>query len=236
MTLLWSQVVVEQLVGIDIHDDRPHVRPERRDRDRAGNVFLHQRPDDVLRQVAHRPQRGLRALEHEVADRNAAGVHAHDHRRQRSLGHPRHRPVRHRHHLCHRLAHVRAVEERELAQGHLLDVPRVDILNAVHVLEIQLELVDDEALHLVGAHPDIVEEDVDLRARSARGRCPPASGCRPERRRLIRATTSIKVVIGRFMAKTVGFITLPTCPKLRRTRTTVRASSAREFEGWPWLA
>ena len=49
------------------------------------------------------------------------------------------------------------------AQGDLLDVPRIDILDAVDVLEIQLELVDDEALHLVGAHADVIEEDVDLR-------------------------------------------------------------------------
>ena len=39
----------------------------------------------------------------------------------------------------------------------------VDVLDAVDVLEVQLELVDDEPLHLVGAHADVVEEDVDLR-------------------------------------------------------------------------
>ena len=161
--LLGSQVVVEELLRINIDDDRPHVRAERRDRDRAGDKFLHQRPDDVLRQVAHRPQRGHLALEHQVADRDAARVHPHDHRRQGPLGHPRHRPVRHRHHLGHRLAHVGAGEERELAQGHLLDVSCIDILDAINVLEIQLELVDDEALHLVGAHADVIQEDVDLR-------------------------------------------------------------------------
>ena len=53
--LLWSQVVVEELLRVDVDDDRPHVRAEGRDRDRAGDVLLHQRPDDVLRQVAHRP-------------------------------------------------------------------------------------------------------------------------------------------------------------------------------------
>ena len=71
--LLRRQVVVQKLVRIDIDDDRPHVGAERRDRHRAGDVFLHQRPDDVLRQVAHRPQRGHFALEHQIADRNAAG-------------------------------------------------------------------------------------------------------------------------------------------------------------------
>ena len=161
--LLRSQVVVAELMGIDVDDDRPHVRAERRDRHRAGDEFLHQRPDDVLRQVAHGPQRGHLALEHQVADRDAAGVHPHDHRRQGPLGHPRHRPVRHRHHLGHRLAHVGPREERELAQGDLLDVPRIDLPDAVNVLKIQLELVDDEALDLVGTHADVIEEDVDLR-------------------------------------------------------------------------
>ena len=60
--LLRGQVVVEELLGVDVDDDRPHVRAERRDRDRAGDVLLHQRPDDVLRQVAHRPERGLSSL------------------------------------------------------------------------------------------------------------------------------------------------------------------------------
>ena len=174
--LLRRQVVIAELVGIDVDDDRPHVRAERRDRHRAGDELLHERPDDVLGKVAHRPQRGDLALEHQVADRDAARVHPHDHRRQRSLGHPRHRPVRHRHDLGHRLAHVGPREERELAQGNLLDVPRIDLLDAVDVLKIQLELVDDEALDLVGAHADVIEKDVDLRRVAARGRCPLASG------------------------------------------------------------
>ena len=161
--LLRRQVVVEQLLGIDIDDDRPHVRAERRDRHRAGDVFLHQRPDHVLRQVSHFSQRGHLALEDEVADRHAAGIHAHDHRRQGSLGHPRHRPVGHRDDLGHRLAHVGAGEKRQLAQGDLLDVPCVDVLDAVDVLKVQLELVDDEAFDLVGAHADVIEEDVNLR-------------------------------------------------------------------------
>ena len=157
------QVVGAELVGVEVEHDRPHVRTERRDRDRAGDIFLHQRPDDVLRQVAQEPQRGRLALHHEVADGDAAGVHAHDHRRQRPLGHPRHGPVGHGDHLRHRLAHVGAGEERELAERDLLDVPRVDVLDAVDVLEIELELVDDEPLHLGGAHADVIEEDVDLR-------------------------------------------------------------------------
>jgi hypothetical protein len=137
--------------------------PKGGDRHGARDELLHQRPDDVLRQVAHHPQRRLVALEHQVADGDAARVHAHDHGRQRALGHPRHRSVGHGHDLRHGLAHVGAGEERELAQGDLLDVAGIDVLNAVDVLEVQLELVDDEALHLVGAHADVIEEDVDLR-------------------------------------------------------------------------
>ena len=51
----------------------------------------------------------------------------------------------------------------QLAQADLLDVPRLDVLDAVDVLKIQLELVDDESLDLVGTHADEIEEDVDLR-------------------------------------------------------------------------
>ena len=40
---------------------------------------------------------------------------------------------------------------------------RIDIRDAVDVLKIQLELVDDEALHLGGTHADVIEVDVDLR-------------------------------------------------------------------------
>ena len=54
------------------------------------------------------------------------------------------------------------MEERQLAESNLLDVPRLDVLNAVDVLEIQLQLVDDKALDLIGAHADEVEEDIDL--------------------------------------------------------------------------
>ena len=89
---------------------------------------------------------------------------------KRPLGHPRHGPVGHRHDLGHRLAHVGAGEERQLAQGDLLDVPRLDVLDAVDVLEIELELVDDEPFDLVGAHADVIEKDVDLRACSATGK------------------------------------------------------------------
>ena len=68
-------------------------------------------------------------------------------------------------------------------RADLLDVPRLDVLDAVDVLKVQLELVDDEPFDLVGAHADVIEKDVDLRARSATGKCPRASGCKPARRR-----------------------------------------------------
>ena len=47
-------------------------------------------------------------------------------------------------------------------QADLLDVARFDVLDAVNVLEVQLELIDDESLDLVGTHADEIEEDVDL--------------------------------------------------------------------------
>ena len=81
------------------------------------------------------------------------------------------------------------------AEGNLLDVPRIDLLYAVDILKIELELVDDEPLDLIGTHADVIEEDVDLRDVQRRenidcirlkARTPP----------LIKATTSIRIVMG----------------------------------------
>ena len=66
-------------------------------------------------------------------------------------------------HLGHRLRHVGAGIERQLDEGDLLDALRLDALDAVDVLEVQLELVDDQPLHLGGAHAVEVLDDVDLR-------------------------------------------------------------------------
>ena len=90
-------------------------------------------------------------------------------------------------------------------KADLLDVPRVDVLDAVDVLEVQLELVDDEPLHLVGAHADVVEEDVDLRGVQRGEDVHPHPFIEASTPPLIRATTSIKVVIGWSIARTVGF-------------------------------
>ena len=151
--LLGRQIVFPQLVRIDVDDDRTHVGAERRDGHRAGNVFLHQRPHDVLGQIAHVAQRGFLALEDEIADGNAAGVHTHDHGWQGALGHPRHGSVGHGHDLGHRLPHVGAGEERQFAQGDLLDIACVDVLNAIDVLEVEFELVDDEPSTWSGLMP-----------------------------------------------------------------------------------
>ena len=40
---------------------------------------------------------------------------------------------------------------------------RFDVLDAVDVLEVQLELIDDQPFHLGGAHAVEVLDDVDLR-------------------------------------------------------------------------
>jgi hypothetical protein len=45
----------------------------------------------------------------------------------------------------------------------LLDVASIDVLDAIDVLEVQFQLVDDEALNLVATHTDEIEEDIDLR-------------------------------------------------------------------------
>ena len=54
------------------------------------------------------------------------------------------------------------MKETQLHQPDLLDVARLDVLNAVDVLEIELELIDDEPFDLIGAHADEVEENVNL--------------------------------------------------------------------------
>ena len=59
--------------------------------------------------------------------------------------------------------HVRAGIERQLDEGDLLDAVRFDVLDAVDVLEIQLELIDDQPFHLGRAHAVEVLDDVDLR-------------------------------------------------------------------------
>ena len=53
--------------------------------------------------------------------------------------------------------------ELEPDQRHLLDVAGIDVLDAVDVLKPQFLLVDDETFHLVGAHADVIQKDVDLR-------------------------------------------------------------------------
>ncbi len=109
------------------------------------------------------PSDSALAGQHQVADRHAAGVHAHDLRRQHARRHGRLRPVGLGDHLGHRLRHVGAGIERQLDEGDLLDALRLDVLDAVDVLEVQLELVDDQPFHLGRAHAVEVLDDVDLR-------------------------------------------------------------------------
>ena len=53
--------------------------------------------------------------------------------------------------------------KRQLDQGDLLDAARLDVFDAVDILEIELELVDDQPFHLGRAHAVEVLDDVDLR-------------------------------------------------------------------------
>ena len=66
-------------------------------------------------------------------------------------------------HLGHRLRHVGAGIERQLDQRDLLDALGFNVFDAVDVLKVQLELVDDQPFHLGGAHAVEVLDDVDLR-------------------------------------------------------------------------
>ncbi len=172
-----------QLLRIDTHQNRARVGAKRRDGDRAGHVLLHQRPNDVLRIVGHQPQRRLLALQHQIADRHATFVQAHDHRRQRARRHARHGAIGHRHHGGLGHAHVRAGKERQLDQRHLLNAARLDFADAVDVLEQQLELVDDQAFHLRGTHAAVLQKDVDPRLVAATERSPPSSATTPTIRR-----------------------------------------------------
>jgi hypothetical protein len=49
-----------------------------------------------------------------------------------------------------------------LAKSNLLDISGIDVLDAIGVLEVQFELVDDKALDLIGTHADVIEKDVDF--------------------------------------------------------------------------
>ena len=148
-----------------------------------GHVGLEQRPDALLGQVGQRAQRFGLAGQHQVADRHAAGVHAHDLRRQHAGRHDGLGPVGLADDLGHRLGHVGAGVERQLDQGDLLDALRLDALDAVDVLEVQLELVDDQPFHLGGAHAVVVLDDVDLRQVERREDVDAHAERRPARRR-----------------------------------------------------
>lgn len=50
----------------------------------------------------------------------------------------------------------------ETCRACLRDIRGVDVLDAIPILEIELELADDESLHPVGAHADIIQEHVPV--------------------------------------------------------------------------
>ena len=65
--------------------------------------------------------------------------------------------------LGHRLRHIRVRIKRQLDQGDLLDAARLYVLDAIDILEVQLELVDDEPFDLRGTHAVEILDDIDLR-------------------------------------------------------------------------
>ena len=93
------------------------------------------------------------AREHEVAHGHAAGVEPHDERRDRARRHERARPIDVADRLGHRLGHVGAGVEVQLHQGHALDVPALDVVDAADVEEVVLVVVGEQPSICAGSMP-----------------------------------------------------------------------------------
>ena len=162
-------------VGLD--DDGALVAAERRRRRDTGQSGEHG-PDNEQGLVLDLAD-GPLALEDEVADRHAAGVEAHDERRDRVRRHERAGAVDVTDRLGHRVGHVGAGVEEELHQGDALDVLRLDVVDAGDVEEVVLVVVGEEPLHLLRVHAAVglghvddrgvqVGEDVDRHAHDSK--------------------------------------------------------------------
>ena len=121
------------------------------------------RPHAEQRQVLNLGDRSRLAGQHEVADRHAAGVEPHDERRHGARRHEGPRAVDVVDRLGHRLGHVGAGMEVQLHQGHALDVPRLDVVDAADVEEVVLVVVGEEPFHLRRVHAAVGLADVDHR-------------------------------------------------------------------------
>ena len=169
------------------------------------------RPDLEQRLVLDLADRLGLAREHEVADRDAAGVEPGDERRDGARRHERARAGDVADRLGHRLGHVGAGMEEQLHQGHALDVAALDVVDAGDVEEVVLVIVGEQPFHLRRVHAAVGLGDVDDRAGSGWGRCRSASGVTARTLPSATATTSTMTVSGRRMAKTIGFMRAMPC-------------------------
>ena len=143
-------------------DDGALVAAERRRRRHAGQADQRRPHADVGRLLDLVDRLGL-ALQHEVADRHAAGVEA-DHERGDGAGrHERARAVHLGDHLGHRLHHVGAGMEEDLHLGEALDVAGLDVVDAADVEEVVLVVEGEQPFHLGRVHAAVGLDDVDDR-------------------------------------------------------------------------
>ncbi len=156
------QVVSAQPLGIHADDNRPLVAPEGRRRRDAGQAGEH-RPHAEQGLILNLADGFRVAGQHQIADRHAAGIEAHDERRHRAGRHERARAINVADHLRHRLGHVHIGVEIQLHQGGALDVLRLDVVDAGDVEKMVLVVVRDQAFHLRGIEPAIGLGHVDDR-------------------------------------------------------------------------
>ena len=158
--LVGRHLVRPEPVGVDADRHRTLVAAERR-RGRDARQAGEHRPDLEQRLVLDLADRLGFAPEHEVADRDAADVEAHDERRDGPRRHECAGPGDVADRLGHRLRHVGARVEKQLHQGDALDVLRLDVVDAVDVEEVVLVVVGEQPLHLGRVHAAVRLGDVD---------------------------------------------------------------------------
>jgi hypothetical protein len=156
------QAVGLHAVGVDVDRDGARAAAEGR-RGRDAGQRGEGGPDAVERLVLHLIERDVRVVgrEDEIADGDAAGVEAHDERRDRARRHEGARAVHLGDRLGHGLRHVRARVELELHDRGALDGLRLDVFDAGNVEEMVFVTVGEVALHLGGIHAAVGLGDVD---------------------------------------------------------------------------
>ena len=151
-----------EAVGVEVDEDGAGAAAEGRGSGDAGQGG-EERTDGVQRGVLQlRDGTGL-AREHELADRHAAGVEAHDEGRHGAGGHHGARTIHVTDGLAHGLRHVRPGMELELHHRGALDILRFDVLDAGDVKEVVFVIEGEEAFHLRGVHATERLGDVDRR-------------------------------------------------------------------------